>query len=423
MKIYEAVERAPLTIPVKEIMNAEGEFDLVPEVKERGYFDIDYRKNELVLIAGKFIGQVPLTKDVTIHVTPKVPLSNLARIIGVANQPLRCLDFFRRKYRLDGDASASLQEAMGRSLIASLRELDSEGVYRQYMPRRETLSAIRGRISIPAFVTRSMPRGQVTSVPCEYFVLTADTVLNRVIKRAIYDLGVALGAMPGTKQDVLRDLEYYFDLLGSVKLDFSSSLVAQGEEWLVKHHLPELRAYYQDVLDVCFIVLAGSGLEVIDRNGERGMHSVLVDLEEAFEEYLRAVLASSNEFLGRNVRFLNGNTDGKQPLFSTTAKYEAKPDIILRRDGICLVIGDAKYKTKLEEKDRYQLIAHAVSYGAPKSFLVTPATPKRMAGPEHVGRIGPTDVFHYAFDLDGDLKVQETAFALWVRSEMCGFNA
>lgn len=422
MKIYEAVERAPLTIPVKEIMNEEGGFEFVPGVKEKGYFDIDYRKNELVLIAGKFIGQVPLTNEVTIHVTPKVPLSNLARVIGVANQPLRCLDFFRRRYRLGGDASASLQEAIARSLIASLRDLDAEGVYRQYVQRAETLSTLRGRISIPAFVTRSMPRGQTTAMPCEYFVLTADTVLNRIIKRAIYELGVALGSMPGTKKEILRELEYFFDQLDSVRLDFASSLVGEAEEWLRKHHIPELRAYYQDILDVCFIVLAGSGLEVIDKTGERGMHSVLVDLEEAFEEYLRAVLRNSGEFQPHGLRVLNGNTDGKQALFSTTQKYEAKPDIVVRQEGTCLSIGDAKYKAKLEEKDRYQLIAHAVSYGAPKSFLVTPAAARETSGPQFVGRIGPTEVFQYAFDLDGDLAEQEAAFSSWVRQEMCGIN-
>lgn len=420
MKIYEAIERSPLAIPVREIMNAQGEFDFVPGVKEKGYFDIDYRKNELVLIAGKYIGQVPLTNEVTIHVAPKVPLNNLARIIGVANQPLRCLDFFRRKYRLEGDASASLQEAIARSLIASLRELDAEGVYRQYTPRKEKLSGLRGRISISDFITKSIPRGQVTSLPCEYFLLTADTILNRVIKRAIYELGAALAAIPGTKQEVVQQLGYFFDQFASVGLDFSPYLVEECQAWLAKHQLPELRSYYQDVIDVCFIVLAGTGLEVIDKQGERGMHSVLVDLEVAFEEYLRVVLAEAPQLRADGVRLLNGNTDGKQPLFSNTDKFEAKPDFVLRLDDVCLCIGDAKYKTKLEEKDRYQLITHAVSYGAPRCFLVTPLRGETSAsGPEFVGIIGPTEVYHYSFDLNGDLKAKEEEFSAWVRREMC----
>lgn len=423
MKVYEATERSPLAIPVKEVMNAQGEFEFVPGVKDKGYFDIDYRKNELVLIAGKYIGQVPLTDGVTIHVTPKVALNNLARIIGVANQPLRCLDFFRRKYRLEGDASASLQEAIARSLIASLRELDAEGVYRQYMPRKETLGGLRGRISIADFVARNLPRGQVASLPCEYFLLTADTVLNRVIKRAIYELGVALAAIPGTKREVLQQLGYFFDQFTSVGLDFSPYLVEECQAWLAKHQLPELRSYYQDVLDVCFIVLAGAGLEVIDKHGERGMHSVLVDLEVAFEEYLRVVLAEAPQLRAGGIRLLNGNTDGKQPLFSNTNKYEAKPDFVLRLGDVCLCIGDAKYKTKLEEKDRYQLITHAVSYGAPRCFLVTPVRDDATgSGPEFVGHIGPTQVYHYSFDLNGDLKAKEEEFSAWVHREMCSVS-
>jgi len=305
--------------------------------------------------------------------------------------------------------------------VASLRELDAEGVYRQYQAKAETLRTIRGRVSIPRYVTRSLPRGKTTELPCDYFLLTADTVLNRLIKRAIAELGNALSTTPGTKAEVIRQLEYFFDLLGSVTLVESTSAVEQAEQWLRKHHVPELRSYYQDILDVCFIVLAGSGLEVVEQSGERGMHSVLVDLEEAFEEYLRAVLADSSGLRQKGVRVLNGNTDGKQSLFSTTDRYEAKPDIVIRSDISVLTIGDAKYKTKLEEKDRYQLIAHAVSYGAPRAFLVTPATPQRAYGPEFVGAIGPTKVFHYAVDLDGDLKAQEAAFTTWVQEDMCGF--
>lgn len=93
MRVIEAIERQPVTIPIKEVMGDDGLFSFVPEVKEKGYFDIDYRKNELVIIAGNYIGQVPLTEDIVIHVTPKVPIANLARIIGIASQPIRCLDF------------------------------------------------------------------------------------------------------------------------------------------------------------------------------------------------------------------------------------------------------------------------------------------------------------------------------------------
>lgn len=419
MKVYDAVERSPLAIPFREILNEKGEFDFVPEVRERGYFDIDYRKNELVLVAGKFIGQVPLTPDVTIHVSPKVPIGNLARIIGVANQPLRCLDFFRRKYRLDGSASNSIQEAMAKSLLSSLREMHDEGAYREYLQIEENLRTLRGRIAVPQYVSRSLSRGLATVVQCEYFVLTADTTLNRVVKRAIYELGTALGSQSNADLKIVRELASYFDLLSAVHLDHSPSLVRRAEEWLERRQLPDLRLYYQDILDVCFIVLAGSGVEVIDKEGPRGMHSVLVDLEEAFEEYVRSILGRAALLTDSGVRVLNGNSTGKQPLFSTTDKYEAKPDIVIKRDQACFGIGDAKYKVKLDEKDRYQLISHAVSFGAPRCFLITPATAQQESGPAVVGTIGPTQVYHYRIDLDGNLRTEEDRFVSWVNETLC----
>lgn len=318
MRVIEAIERQPVTIPIKEVMGDDGLFSFVPEVKEKGYFDIDYRKNELVIIAGNYIGQVPLTEDIVIHVTPKVPIANLARIIGIASQPIRCLDFFRRKYRLEGSASNNLLEAMCRSLLSSLKELDAEGVYREYGIRNDNCTSLRGRLDIAEYIRVSIAKAQRTSIPCSYYELSIDTLFNRVIKRAIYEIGFALSRNESENAKLLRELAYFSDIFNSVPLDKSSALAEKARDELARKHIPDLRRYYLDILDVCLIILEGSGVELVDQHGNAEMHSLVVNLEDAFEQYLRQVLRASIKLLTRQCQYSTGIWRESRHCFLTT---------------------------------------------------------------------------------------------------------
>lgn len=399
-------------------MGDDGLFSFVPEVKEKGYFDIDYRKNELVIIAGNYIGQVPLTEDIVIHVTPKVPIANLARIIGIASQPIRCLDFFRRKYRLEGSASNNLLEAMCRSLLSSLKELDAEGVYREYGIRNDNCTSLRGRLDIAEYIRVSIAKAQRTSIPCSYYELSIDTLFNRVIKRAIYEIGFALSRNESENAKLLRELAYFSDIFNSVPLDKSSALAEKARDELARKHIPDLRRYYLDILDVCLIILEGSGVELVDQHGNAEMHSLVVNLEDAFEQYLRQVLRASIKLVDETVSVLDGNLEGKSSLFSDNSKYSAKPDLIVNKNNVTKLIGDVKYKTKLAESDRYQLISHSLSYGATSAFFVTPAVSDENSGADFVGTIGtinPLKIYHYRINLDSDcLPDEEKKFASWI---------
>ena len=419
MRIIQAVERKPIKIPIGEVMDASGHLEFVPEVKSKGYFDIDYRKGELVVVAGKYIGQVPLTPTLAIQVTPKVPLGNLTRIIGLANQPIRCLEYFRRKYTLKGEAASTVQEAIAQSLLASLRELDAEGVFREYRRFRQASGSIRGRIDIPAYVSKSLSKGVPSIVPCIYFGMTVDTLYNRIIKRAITEIGNSL-SLGSPKQSVMQELAYFLEHFDNVKLDASANLISQLQFSLEQKGIPDLRSYYLDILDVSSIILAGTGVELIEPLGSKGMHSLVIDLEDAFEQYVRAALRQSTSFSAASIIVQDGNKEGKGFLFSSTDLYEAKPDIILRGDGGVVALGDVKYKVKLDEKDRYQLIAHSVAYGARKAFFVTPVSEDGAKGPSFIGTIGHIDVYHYRMDLDTELASAELELASWVSQSICG---
>lgn len=417
MKVIEATERGQISIPIADVIESKGMFRFLEETKGKGYFDVDFKNGELVLVAGNFIGQIPITSDLAINVKPKVPISNLARLIGIANQPVRSLDFFRRRYRISSETAATINEAIAQSFATSLRDLHNEGVFRQYVTESARLSSLKGRPNVGVYLRRSVARGAPMRVPCVYHTFSADTPFNQVIKKAIVVIGDAIANGGTQKQSLIRELSHFHDLLESVRGDVDYRVIEKVKYDLAHVRLPLLREYYVQILDIALLILEGHGVELAGASGDRAMHSLVVNLEDAFENYLLQVLRSSAAIASAKLSVKSGNSEGMKSLFTDNNKYDAKPDYVIVGEEDAIVIGDAKYKTKVAETDRYQLISHALSYGASKAFFVTPRPSDSPAGPVKIGEIGPMslELYHYYFDVDAEnLAEEETRFCEWI---------
>jgi 5-methylcytosine-specific restriction enzyme subunit McrC len=418
LQIFEAVERQQISIPTSNFVGNEGGLSFLPQIREKGYFDVDFRGNELVLVAGNYIGQIPLTSDIAINVKPKFPIANLARIVGLANQPIRCLDYFRRTYALEKNVSRTLLEAIAQSLLSGLEEVEREGLLRAYTPISERITGLRGRLDSAAYVRSMLARGLVSKIACTYFVFSTDTIHNRIVKRAIHKLGEDLSSLRCSDPSIPKRLAHFADYFERVKLDDDPDLVASARLFLESHRIPELRSYYLNVLDVCFVVLGGTGVHLIESFGPNSLHSFIVNLEDAFEQYIRRLLQDSPALRAKGVPVLDGNTEGSSKLFVDNSKFIAKPDLVVGGLEAARAVGDVKYKPKLAESDRYQLIAHALAYGVKRSFIVTPAIDGAKSGATYVGRIGTNEgieVYRYSLDLESpDIVTDEANFQSWV---------
>lgn len=96
-------------------------------------------------------------------------------------------------------------------------------------------------------------------------------------------------------------------------------------------------------------------------------------------------------------------------LFEDSKVYPTKSDLIFRR-GKKDVIGlaEVKYKPKLKEADRYQIISHVTAAKAPLGILFSPANPGESQKLERLGRL-PTGAqfYHYRVSLQGDITVAQ----------------
>lgn len=420
MEIIEAIERSPIVLPIGRVMDAAGNFSFVSEVQKKGYFDVDYRQNELVLVAGKYVGQIPLTPSLAIHVKPKVPLSNLARLISVANEPVHSLEFFRRRYAISDEDAESFQEGMAKAFVSALKSLDSEGVYREYKRFEEITSTPKGKINLGSYISTSLSRGKPLAVPCQYHLLDADTAFNRAIKLALFTIGNSLSELRTKNRALIREIEYFYELFPGVQLEPASSLTQRVRRELEQKRIPDLRHYYVDILDIALVIIQQGCVEISSPTGQVRMSSFILNLEDTFEKYLRGLLVNSAQLKARNLSVEDGNTNARGKLFFDNTLYDAKPDFVLRDSTANTIIGDAKYKLKTNEADRYQVITHSLSFNSQFAFIALPANENVPSGPHAVGSINrahPIRLFEYRFDLNSrNLAEEESKFCQWVAS-------
>jgi 5-methylcytosine-specific restriction enzyme subunit McrC len=400
MQVIEAIERRPFSLPIKEVLDENGDLSFLQNIKDKGYFNVEFQSSKLTLVAGNHVGQIPLTNDIVINVKPKVPINNLARVISLGNQPVKCLNYFKRTYNVEGTASRSLLEAIATSLVTSLKILDAEGVYRQYVRKEERIPTLRGKVNLSKYVQQVASKRSLSSLHCTYYELSADTLYNRLIKKAVFQIAHVLDRQDLSQRSLLAELNYFANRLGNVRLIESKSVESQVKEHLLHNRIPTLRDYYLDIIDTCLIILEGSGVELINSQGVNSMHSFIVNLENAFEFYVREVLRQSAKLNNSASLILDGNNEGRSTLFSDNLKYDVKPDIVIGSKKAALAIGDVKYKAKVGETDRYQLIAHAAAYNTNLAFFVTPLMGEENNINPYVGKIDQTEIYHFQMNLD-----------------------
>ena len=116
---------------------------------------------------------------------------------------------------------------------------------------------------------------------------------------------------------------------------------------------------------------------------------------------------------GQNIQVIDGNNH-QGYLFQDTGRYKTKTDIVFRGNKKDVIgLGEVKYKPKLKEADRYQIISHVTAANAPIGILFIPANEQESQGPERLGRLATgAQFFSYRVNIQEDI---ETAQATMTR--------
>jgi len=417
-EVIPCTEQGEVDVPIERFLDASGELKLHPDVEGSTYFEVSTGTKRLRLRAKGWVGFVPLTDTLVAYIAPRVPISNLTRMVRMAGQPRAPLTSFRG-YETDGGWSDSLLEVYAETFKAQLEEVITGGLWRDYEERFERSSFPRGRLLVNRTVQDLVPRGIHHEAHVAWFERTADIPVNRCLRYAIRSLVVLLRGSPGHSKKLVRELvrelsafDARFDgVTLDAERDFEVDPFVRGER-----PLPALRAYYRQPLDVAMAIIGRRGVLLNDNyDGSLKLASLAYNMNDVFEAYVHQTLRQYGDLAGWPAAVLD-DRDGKQSLYADVTKPEATPDVVIRRpDGgtpLAIEVKNKPYKGIPKADDRNQAIVYALSYGSDKALVVRPCGSVEMeSGLSRLGTVGGIDVFQYLMGLGApDLEAEERKF-------------
>jgi 5-methylcytosine-specific restriction endonuclease McrBC regulatory subunit McrC len=371
-KLYACKEHEPLAIPIRDLLTQAGDLDIYPEIASRGYFEIAFRQGALLLRASRFVGLIPLSDRIAVHVTPKAPIANLIYMIWRSGKELDGLSGFIRGYQEEPGVITSPEELYIKSFIAALRVLRQSGPLRRY-DRRETDTELRGRLMVMPSVSRFVARGYRDRHVFEVFDHSSDITENRILKHTTERLLRHLIAQPaGDNLATARELKNVLALLGNVNANAIDSLTVSRRVPALMRSLPSTHRFYEPALWLSYLISTRSGVSM-EMVGRARFETVIIDVSLVFENYVRKIcLERAASHLG-DCEILDGNR-WPVPLFVTSAKHTVHPDLYFRRKGRIVAVADTKYKPEPSTQDRYEMLAFCEALGVTNAAFICPKT-------------------------------------------------
>lgn len=403
--------RKQVTVSLADIVTDSG-LDIYPQVESRGYFSFQFRGRELQLTAGPFVGLIPVNPRLTIDVQPRLPISNMARILEVAQFPLASLESVQRLYEVQPRADISIIEFLGLNLVKALREIEVNGMHKSYVRRSVYTLQPRGHIDFQKTMLISSSHNLRHMVFAEFFEQNMDSYYNQVLKYALWFLAQRLYRMPSRNRELVKSINKALTMFDGVTLDSSRKLTDQVERDLRRNRIPLGKRYYERALRIALTIIAGKGVTLMGLGREVDLASYIVNLEEVFEAYIRQVLRTRMLALRPAIHVKDGNKEAEKSLYDDTKQPSANPDIVLMARGVNWLIADVKYKEKVSREDINQVITYGVCYRARNVTLVHICPSVQQSGHKHLGIIDGINVSTYGYNLDNSsLEQEEIAFA------------
>jgi 5-methylcytosine-specific restriction enzyme subunit McrC len=355
--------------------------------------------NQWRITAHDWVGHIPLSRDSSLTITPKIPLINLFAMWEYA-YGLKSFDI------LPGLASVASLDAFYERVAALLAERVLErgrkGLYRTYLPREATLPYVRGQVRFGDFQPTRV------SLTCRYDEHTADIPDNQILA---YTLGL-IARSRRCRPEIQAKIRRAYHLLAGVTTP--RSFTARD---CTGRHYTRLNDDYRLLHALCrFFLEQYTGPSHL--RGEYLMAPFLVNMPRLYELFVAEWLLAHLPPLWR-VQAQESVTVGHEGL-----RFEIDL-VIFDESGTPSAVLDTKYKmpNQPDTRDFSQVITYARIKGCNQAALVYPA---RLARPLDV-RLHDTRVRSLTFDLSDDLELGgrhflETLMDLLYTSEPATFS-
>ena len=398
VRVIEIQERGQRFFPRAELVDSRGHSLILPETRALGAIEITDVTDGARLMALGLIGYLPLTSTITLNIVPKFPIQNLWTMLEVGGENYAQILPIVRRYQTS--TSPAPIQMLARSFCHYLKGTLSAGFERSYYPRIQT-GYYKPRVEFGPTISRYFSRGNPVETVSSVFEFGLDSAVNRVVKAACLRFARLI---PKTDEwsEERRLIQFALSTLervherepGSLDFDLDQSVSLR------------LRMHYSGILRVYQLLLTGGGIAFTFEPGGKELPSFLFNLDDIFERFIRqSFVAGLRE---QKIAVLDGNKhQGK--LFEDSTVYPTKSDLIFRRSKKDVIgLGEVKYKPRLKEADRYQIISHVTAAKAPVGILFSPANEGESQRLERIGRL-PTGAqfYHYRVDIQGDIRAAQ----------------
>ncbi len=424
-EVLQAREHETIDLP-PGVVTPLGRLDLYPDVLK--LFQVRFKAGAPVLQMDRYVGYIPLNDRFAAEVSPRVPIGNLERLVGLATgyEPKVLLGHLRA-FSYTPERPASILDLLAARIVAAFERVWDGGLLSTYERRERVGATPAGRIRPFESAWRTAKAGRPVSVSST-FHRTHDYGPNRVLRLAFERLLQQSLSLPETDARTVRhgQMRRALDRLGDVRrptaAEMSPAAVATYLDRLPLHH-----EHYADALRLAQLALAGAGLAIRSHGNLAVLPTILIDMEDVFERYARRLLAAEVQATGLGeVRDgnLDGSTGAKAMMFLNAPRgapnSPMRPDIVVVQEGAARLVIDAKYKPLEKVPDRgdlNQVIAYGARYASPRVMLLYARRDESEPHVLRLGEVGGIEVLVGRMDLDGeDIKAEEAAFVQAVKS-------
>lgn len=399
-QVIDLHEREVRVFPREEFFDSLGQSLLLPETRELTAVDLRDVAAGIELRVMGVIGYLPVTKGITLNLRPKFPMENFWAMLERADETYERVLPTLRSYEYSNTIAP--HQLLARSFCFYLRNILDSGIARGYYPEPYR-GYYRPKINFGQTISMNLARGDNLKVASDVFSFSANLYPNQLIKSACISF---LQVMPHNEK-WKDDRRVVTDALNTLHL-LPAARMRMGDQYFSDSLPAWIRSEYLGALTVYSILLGHQRVGFTHSVSGHKLPSFLFSLDYIFESYIR------NSFRialgGPGVSVLDGNTPRYHfPLFKDNKTFPVKSDLIFKTKGKVLGIGEVKYKPKIDENGRYQLISHVLAHNSPIGIWFSPSLNNKN-DLNYIGRLyDDRKFYHYRLNISGDLKVSTQA--------------
>lgn len=319
-----------------------------------------------VIEARNFVGLVQLESGIKIQIVPKMELApeeNKSRKV-LLNMLKEMKDFsgWNLPEARVISGSTNLYDIFIDMYIREAKTLVKRGIRSDYVEKEGNLTSYKGKLLVARQIRENMVHQERFYV--RYQEYSQNRAENRIIKTTLMKLKKATSNGKQT-QEIKKLLSAFEEIPVSsdIKNDFAKVRTDRNSK------------EYEQILKWSRVFLENESFGCFA--GEEKARSLLFPMEELYENYVACRLKKHPENTWKvSVQ------DGGHTLFDTPKMFKIRPDIVLRKDGRCVIL-DTKWKLLegsrwnnygIKSADMYQMYAYSKRYKAQDIWLLYPQT-------------------------------------------------